>query len=108
MHLSAEIEQIERKLGLRIPERHRLAMLDLADPIHEACDFLPLNRTDKLRDIVEQNEFLHSEREDSQWPSHLVAFASNGCGDYFAYDLLAKTYSIIYMDPDSTVEENLL
>jgi hypothetical protein len=37
----------------------------------------------------------------------LVAFASNGCGDYFAYDLRSDPPRIIYTDPDCTVAENL-
>jgi hypothetical protein len=41
------------------------------------------------------------------WPEHLVAFASNGCGDYFAYDLRSDPPAIIYIDLDLTVRENL-
>ena len=40
-------------------------------------------------------------------PPFLVAFASNGCGDYFAYDLRSELPRITYMDPDHTVAENL-
>ncbi len=103
-----KIEYIEKKLGLHIPERHKQAMLDSTDPIHKICDFLLPDRTDKMRDIVEQNEILHSiSGFPTPWPPRLVVFASNGCGDYFAYDIQAKDYSIIYVDPDSTVEQNL-
>jgi hypothetical protein len=37
----------------------------------------------------------------------LVAFASNGCGDYFAYDTRRTPHTIVYIDPDNTVAENL-
>ena len=37
----------------------------------------------------------------------MAAFASNGCGDHFAYDLRAQPPRIVYMDPDRTVAENL-
>jgi hypothetical protein len=53
------------------------------------------------------NEFLHAADHWNRWPPFLVAFASNGCGDYFAYDLRSKPPRIIYMDPDHTVAENL-
>jgi hypothetical protein len=53
------------------------------------------------------NEFLHAADNWNRWPSFLVAFASNGCGDYFAYDIRTEPAKIIYMDPDKTVDENL-
>ena len=40
------------------------------------------------------------------WPDFLIAFASNGCGDYFAYDTRQIPANIIYIDPDNTIEEN--
>ena len=52
------------------------------------------------------NEFLHADNS-NRWPPFLVAFASNGCGDYFAYDTRTEPAKIVYMDPDRTVDENL-
>lgn len=103
-----DLAEAEARLGVMLPERHRRAMLDPADPIHEACDFLvPWSQYELLR-WVGVNEFLHAPPTGwNAWPPFLVAFASNGCGDYFAYDLRSDPPRIVYMDPDNTVEENL-
>ena len=101
------LEHIENSLGMKLPERHKQVMLAAGDRIHVACDFLVPWRTDKMRDILEENESLHSPGESDPWPLYLVAFASNGCRDFFAYDLRSEPHSVIYMDPDLTVQENL-
>src|SRR5690348_7029768 len=102
-----ELEHIEKSLGMKFPERHRSAMLDAKDPIHAVCDFLLPHRTPKMLAIAEENELLHSTKHPDPWPTYLIAFASNGCGDFFAYDIRKCPYSVIYMDPDDTVAENL-
>ena len=56
---------------------------------------------------VRTNAWLHSSEVHDPWPDFLVAFASNGCGDYFAYDTRQWPVTIIYIDPDRTVRENL-
>ena len=61
----------------------------------------------KSLDLVAVNQWLHSPQVWAPWPDFLVAFASNGCGDYFAYDMRQSPPSIIYIDPDATPEENL-
>lgn len=102
-----DLSEIETRLELTFPPRHRQAMSDDTDPIHEACDFLvPSSRYELLR-IIDVNEFLHRPKDWNCWPTYLVAFASNGCGDYFAYDLRAVPMRIVYMDPCRTVDENL-
>ena len=100
------IDAIEAHLGVQFPERHRQAFLDAADPIHDACDFLVPSTPYPGLDIVQVNNRLHATPPDA-WPAFLVAFASNGCGDYFAYDLRTSPTRIIYIDPDNTVDENL-
>ena len=76
-------------------------MQDPADPIHQVCDFfLPDN-------VGAENERLHSSRVFARWPDFLVAFASQGCGDYFAYDMREAPPTVVYIDPDFTPEENL-
>jgi len=101
------LAEAEAQLGMMLPERHRKAMLDLDDPIHGACDFLVSDSPYELLRWVGVNEFLHDTERANRWPPFLVAFASNGCGDYFAYDIRSKPPLIVYMDPDSTVVENL-
>jgi len=105
---STEIADIERALGVKFSDRHTRALIDSSDPIHEACDFLVVSSPHELLRILEVNHDLHCSDNPDPWPSHLVAFASNGCGDYFALRLHGSGhYSILYVDPDRTVEENL-
>jgi hypothetical protein len=86
------------------PERHQRVMSDASDPIHRACDFYTIGGA---RDIGALNRQLHSEEVWSPWPDYLVAFASNGCGDYFAYDTRQRPASIIYIGPEKTPQEQL-
>ena len=102
-----DLDQAESRLGVTLSERHQNAMLDPADPIHDACDFLVLDSPYELLRWVDVNEFLHAADHGNRWSPFLVAFASNGCGDYFAYDTRSEPPKIIYMDPDRTVDENL-
>src|SRR5262245_18393387 len=102
-----ELAEAETRLAITLSDRHRRAMLDLSDPIHEACDFLVPDSPYELLRWVEVNEFLHATDHWNRWPPFLVAFASNGCGDYFAYDTRTEPAKIAYMDPDKTVDENL-
>src|SRR4051794_974989 len=97
-----DLAETEARLGIRFPERHRQALLNATDPIHDACDFLVSSSPFKLLRLVEVNEFLHAADHGNRWPAFLIAFASNGCGDYFAYDLRSEPPKVIYMDPDRT------
>src|SRR5688500_15439239 len=105
--MEVKLAEIEARLGFIFPDDHRQAMLDTADPIHDACDFLVPYSPHELARLVSVNEFLHAPKHLSSWPSFLIAFASNGCGDYFAYNLRSEPPTIIYIDPDLTVMENL-
>ena len=100
-----KLDAIEDYFGIRFPDRHRQAFLDAADPIHDASDFLVPSTPYPGLDIVQVNDCLRT--PPNAWPVFLVAFASNGCGDYFAYDLRNSPEHIIYIDPDLTVDENL-
>lgn len=101
------IDEAETRLGLKLPLRHREALLDLTNPIHDACDFLLLESPHPLLRIVDVNEDLHDPGRWNRWPEYLVGFASNGCGDYFAYDARSAPYRIHYIDPLETVEESI-
>lgn len=104
--MSTRINVLEEQFHLRFSQRHRSAIEDSSDPIHQRCDFLVAESPFELLRFKDVNETLH-QLELNRWPTFLVAFASNGCGDYFAYDLRAAPPKVIYMDPDHTVEENL-
>lgn len=96
-----EIAELESRLKFTLPARHRQAVLNSSDPIHSACAFL------SAADMVSENEWIHGSEYGDPWPDFLIAFASNQCGDYFAYDTRQHPVSIIYVDPDRTVAENL-
>ena len=98
---------IEKQLRIAFPLRHKKAMADDTDPVHEACDFLVPTSQYKGLLLLNVNDFLHDPQTMNRWPDFLIAFASNGCGDYFAYDTRTEPAKIIYMDPDKTVAANL-
>lgn len=102
-----DLADAEARLTITLPERHRQAMQDTSDPVHEWCVFLvPESPYGPLR-WVEVNELLHATDSLSCRPSFLMALASNGCGDSFAYDLRSEPSGVVYVDPDYTIEENL-
>src|SRR5579859_5168819 len=101
------LREIEMRLGIVFPPSHKKALADNADPVHDACDFLVPSSPYEGLLLVNVNERLHASDNWNRWPEFLVAFASNGCGDYFAYDIRTKPPKIIYLDPDRTVDENL-
>lgn len=101
------LDQAESRLGIVLPGLHRKVMNDPLDPIHGVCDFLILDSVHEWLRWLDVNTFLHADGRLDRWPDFLIAFASNGCGDYFAYDLQSKPPRILYVDPDRTVEENL-
>jgi hypothetical protein len=105
-HSRMELSEVESKLKFTFPVRHRQAILDSNDPIRRACDFLILS-DNRHSDLLLRNEWMHSSEFGNPWPDFLIVFASNGCGDYFAYDTRQTPASIIYIDPDDTVEKNL-
>ena len=100
------IAEIEAAFSVRLPDRHRAAILDSADPIHSASEFLVLDTPNALLPIRKTNDYLR-QRPIEKWPDYLFAFASNGCGNYFAYDTRTSPYRIVYIDPDYTIDENL-
>jgi hypothetical protein len=82
-------------------------MLNTADPIHDACDFLVPHSPHELLRLADVNEFLHAPDRPDPWPSFLIAFATYSCGDYYAYDRRSGQPTVIYIDPGLTVTENL-
>jgi len=102
-----DIDAIETSFSVKFPPKHRKALSDPLDPIHTVCDFLVGEPPYELLRLTDVNASLRAPENPDPWPAYLVAFASNGCGDYFAYDTRRSPYLIVYIDPDNTVAENL-
>ena len=60
-----DLADAEARLGITLPERHRQALLDPHDPVHEWCDFLVAGSPHRMLRWVEVNELLHA--ADSDW-----------------------------------------
>ena len=102
-----EIAELEHRFGLEFCVTHRRVLADNTDPIHEACDILAPSSEYPLLRFADVNAFLRRPENSDPWPEYLVAFASNGCGDYYAYDLRSTPPTIIYIDPQDLITENL-
>src|SRR5688572_14909707 len=101
--MPVSIEDIESRLGLTLPPRHRLALLDSSDPIHRKTTLLTAEGN---RSIFAVNDRLRK-LDWKKWPDYLVAFGTNECGDYYAFDTRASPYRIYYIDPIDTAPESI-
>ena len=91
------IRDIEKEFGFEFPLPHRADLLDVSSPIHDACDFL-IPGGPGLLVFLRVNRSLRRESWQG-WAGPYVAFASYGCGDYFAYNTSTRPYTIVYVDP---------
>jgi hypothetical protein len=103
--MSLTEQDIETRLGITLPPRFRLAILNASDPIHQKIRLLGPNRG-RAQSIFEVNADLRA-LDWKKWPPYLVAFADNGCGDYFAFDARSVPYRIYYIDPLETAPESM-
>ncbi len=94
---------IETRLGIALPPRHRAALVDMSDPIHTQAHLLTAMGN---RSIFKINADMRAENW-KNWPDYLVAFATNECGDYFAYDTRTIPYRVYYIGPTETVPEGV-
>ena len=78
-----------------------------ADPIDEASDLQLFNSGYELLRWGNVSRFLYDAIRCDCWPSLLVAFASNGCSDYFADHTGTSPPPMIEIDLDYMVEQNL-
>lgn len=67
---------------------------------------LPFDPPDAPGGLRDTNRRLHSRPLDP-WPTYLVAFASNGAGDYYALDTRTVPPSVVYVDPDLPAEQSI-
>jgi hypothetical protein len=97
------VSKLEDRFAIVLPDRHRAALCDPQDPIHNHKSLLAF-REGSCLNIFEVNEEMRS-LEWKGWPEYLVAFATNECGDYFAYDRREQPYPIYYIGPIGTAAE---
>ena len=90
-----DIARVEQVLGFSFPLAHRQDLERRDSEIREACEFLLVDSTEH-RDLLRKNVWLRQNYSQGWTPSY-IAFASHGCGDYFAYDLNFEPYRIIYV-----------
>jgi hypothetical protein len=102
-----DIAALEAHFGVSFPQRHREAWANRSDPIHDACHFLVPASPNRLLHLTQTNQRLHAADSPNRWPAFLVAFATAGCGDYFAYDTRTTPMRVVYIDPIGTPEDNL-
>ena len=91
----------------RFSETHKLLLADPSAVVRKDITILDIETVAQSEGLLDCNKRLHQRRWDP-WPGYLVAFATQECGDYFAYDLRTEIPSVVYVDPDKTVEENLM
>jgi hypothetical protein len=95
------IEDIQSEFGLTLPAQYRLALLDESDPIHDRL--LLCNGDASIFRINAELRMVDFKK----WPDFLIAFATMGCGDYFAFDIRSFPYRIYYIDPIGTAAESM-
>ena len=101
--MSDPVGAIEADFRIKLPPRHRAALLDASDPIHGRSILLGLDGDGGIP-AVNRAERAAAWR---QWPDHLVAFAYDGCGGLFAYDTREEPYRVYYIDPMETAPESV-
>ncbi|MFO0881075.1 MAG: hypothetical protein U0840_27445 [Gemmataceae bacterium] len=101
--MSDPLDEVEAGFHLKLPPRHRAALLDVNDPIH-ACTILLRSEGDATIFSVNQGERASDWRE---WPDYLVAFAYDGCFGLFAYDTRQEPYRVYYIDPLESATESV-
>jgi hypothetical protein len=102
--MSDPLGEIESGLRIKLPPRHRAALLDENDPIH-VCSMLLGPEGDPTIFSVNRNELATDWRE---WPDHLVAFAYDSCfPGLFAYNTLGEPYRVYYIHPLESAPESI-
>jgi hypothetical protein len=98
-------QDIEEALGITLPDGYKGALANEADPIHQKITLLGPEGND-VTNILAVNSMARAQPW-KEWPPHLVAFATTGCDDYFAFDTRASPYRVYYVDPIDTVPQSI-
>ena len=101
--MSGSPDEIETGLRIKLPPRHRAALLNSADPIHSCANLLG-SEGDPTIFSVNRDERAADWRE---WPDYLTAFAYDGCFGLWAYDTREEPYRVYYIDPLESAAESI-
>ena len=100
-----DIKYVEKELDCLLPDElkdiYRTPNLNL---IKRLPTLLWILHHDTMG-ILEVNRYLYT-RDYDPFPSTIIAFATNECGDFWVINKMDQ--SIVYIDPDESVAENLL
>ena len=98
-----DLATIESRFGVALPEKMQAALMNPHDPIHQCASLLTASDNPML-DVASVNADLRSINW-KQWPEHFTAFATNECGDYFAFDTSQSPYRVYYVGPEDSAPE---
>jgi len=102
--LEADIEAVEAQLELAFPESYRRFVKNPDIEVIKKLPSLLWFVRHSYMGILDANALLRGS-DFEPYPDHLIAFATNECGDFYCFD--RDTGRIVYIDPDYSIEENL-
>ncbi len=95
------ISDFEELWGLKFCDMHQaLLQRPYDDPEILKLGLLVIGADIELMNIDHVNEMVHDEDRTMPWPDGLIAFATNECGDYFAYRINGPRSDIVYVGPE--------
>ncbi len=101
----SKIQDLEDDWSITIPADHVSLMLrPYDDPEVMKLGLLLAESEVELLDVSRVNERLHDLDYAAPWPEEAFAFATNECGDYFAYYSMGDVQVIIYVNPFESPE----
>ncbi|MFW0778387.1 MAG: SMI1/KNR4 family protein [Rickettsiales bacterium] len=89
-----EIESIEEKTGIKLPESYKQVVLNYPKELlgTEAEDFGLLNDPEVI--IEENNDVRNNGYFGEVWPERYFIIGQNGCGDYYVISHESKEFSV--------------
>jgi hypothetical protein len=89
-----EIESIEEKTGIKLPESYKQVVLDYPKELAgtEAEDFGLLNDVQMI--IAENNDVKNNGYFGEAWPDRYFIIGQNGCGDYYVINHESKDFTV--------------
>jgi hypothetical protein len=93
----SDFEQLERSLGIRLPDTYRDAMLAYAFPPDSPAAELWL--PDHAKTTLETNRQIRAVTLDGRpWPQHLIAIGGDGGEEMYLLDCATSPYAVLVFD----------